>query len=81
MEREEKRRTREAAKSFKEQQKMQAIEDAEYAVEQWKDYVELLQTTHKSCTDPVDWQEFLDTPKHQKLLFLQSLTLPKRKTK
>ena len=62
MELEEKRRARDAAKRFKEQQKMQAIDDARDAVEQWEDYVELLQTMHKLCTDPVDWQEFLDTP-------------------
>lgn len=59
-EREDKRRAREAANRFKEQQKMQAIENARDAVEEWEDYVTLLQTIHKSCTDPIDWHEILD---------------------
>ena len=62
MEREDKRRAREAAIHFREQQKMQAIEDARDAVAEWEDYVDLLQTLHKSCTDPIDWYEFLNAP-------------------
>ena len=62
MEREDKRRAREAAIHFREQQKMQAIEDARDAVAEWEDYVDFLQTLHKSCTDPIDWYEFLNAP-------------------
>ena len=63
MEREDKRRSREAAKRFREQQKIQDIEDAKAAVEEWEEYVELLQTMHKACTDPINWHDFLDMPK------------------
>lgn len=60
IEREDKKRARETAKRFKKQQKLQAIEDARDAVEEWEKYVELLKNMHKSCTDSIDWHEFLN---------------------
>jgi len=61
-ERDSKRREREAASRFKEQQKLEAIEDARNAVEDWEEYVEMIQSMHKDCTDPIDWQEILESP-------------------
>lgn len=61
-ERDSKRREREAAMRFKEQQKLEAIEDARNAVESWEEYVEMIQSMHKDCTAPIDWQEILDSP-------------------
>lgn len=61
-ERDQQRRTRESARRFKEQQKQQAIQDARQAVCDWNDYVEMLQTVHKDCTDIVNWDEILKTP-------------------
>lgn len=60
-ERENKRRAREAAMRFKEQQRAQELEDAREAVEKWNEYVYVLKNMHKECTDPINWQEFLDT--------------------
>lgn len=62
IERDSKRREREAAIRFKEQQKLEAIEDAKNAVESWEEYVEMIQSMHKDCTATIAWQEILDTP-------------------
>lgn len=61
-ERDQQRRSRESARRFKEQQKQQEIQDARQAVRDWNDYVEVLQTVHKDCTDIVNWDEILNTP-------------------
>lgn len=61
-ERDKQRRARESARRFKEQQKQQAIQDAKHAVRDWNDYVEMLQTLHKDCTNIVNWDEILNTP-------------------
>lgn len=63
--RDSKRREREAAMRFKEQQKLEAIEDAKNSVESWEEYVEMIQSMHKDCTAPINWQEILDTPAPQ----------------
>lgn len=55
IERERQRQNREAARRFKEQQKLQAIYNAEQAVNDWEKYVETLQTLHKDCSDNVNW--------------------------
>lgn len=55
-EREQQRRAREAAKRFKEQQKMQAIGDASQAVSDYNYYIDVLQSVHKNCTDTVSWE-------------------------
>ena len=46
-ERDRKRREREAASRFKEQQKLEAIDDARNAVETWEEYIEMIQSMHK----------------------------------
>jgi hypothetical protein len=63
MEREQQRKAREAARKFKEQQKLQAIEDARQAVEDYNNYVEMLQSMHKNCTESVDWNKIKSQPK------------------
>ncbi len=57
IEREQQRQAREAAKQFKEQQKLQEIEDAQQAVFNWSNYVETIQSLHKKCTTPIDWDQ------------------------
>ena len=59
VDRENKRRAKEAERRFREQQKMQGIDDAQKAVESWEEYVGLITSMHKACTDPVDWHEFI----------------------
>ncbi|MEX0288897.1 MAG: hypothetical protein AB3N14_07275 [Flavobacteriaceae bacterium] len=63
IEREQQRKAREAAKRFKEQQKIQAIEDARQAVEDYNFYVDMLQSVHKNCTASVDWESIKSQPK------------------
>lgn len=63
MEREQQRNAREAAKRFKEQQKFQEIENAQQAVSDWESYVKTVQSLHKNCTEPIDWQEIENTEK------------------
>ncbi|CAM1339530.1 hypothetical protein [Tenacibaculum aestuarii] len=61
MEREQQRQAREAAKRFKEQQKLQEIKNAQQAVSDWQSYVETIQSVHKNCTAPIDWQQIENT--------------------
>ena len=65
MERERQRQNREAARRFKEQQKLQAILNAEQAVADWENYVETLQTVHKYCSDKVNWVKLSKQSKPQ----------------
>ncbi len=55
VERERQREAREAAKRFKEQQKLQAIEDAKIAVYNWNRYVQMLISLHKNSSNAIDW--------------------------
>ncbi|WP_075342366.1 hypothetical protein [Tenacibaculum agarivorans] len=63
MEREQQRKAREAAKRFKEQQRLQSIEDARQAVKDYNNYVDTLQSLHKNCTEFVDWNQIKSQPK------------------
>lgn len=62
-EREQQRRVRESAKRFKEQQKLKEIENAQQAVSDWENYVDTIQSVHKNCTEPVDWEQIENTEK------------------
>jgi len=63
MEREQQRQARESAKRFKEQQKLQEIENAQQAVSDWENYVDTIQSVHKNCTEPIDWEQIENTKK------------------
>jgi len=63
IEREQQRQARESAKRFKEQQKQQDIQNAQQAVFDWEEYIETLQSVHKNCTEPVDWDQIKNTKK------------------
>ncbi|WP_430408922.1 hypothetical protein [Kordia sp.] len=63
IEREQKRKAREAAKKFKEQQKLQDIRNAEKAVSDWNNYVSMLTSVHKNCTESIDWNLIENTEK------------------
>lgn len=80
MEREQQRQTREAAKRFKELQKLQEIENAQQAVTDWERYVETIQSVHKNCTEPIDWQQIEETEKPIKpILETKNETVAKKK--
>ncbi|WP_074406085.1 hypothetical protein [Aquimarina megaterium] len=63
IEREQQKRAREAARKFKEQQKLQEIQDAKKSAKDWSSYVEMLQSVHKNCTNTIDWEEIKREPK------------------
>lgn len=56
MEREQQRRTRVAAQQFKQLQKQQAITDAAQAVASYNDYITVIKSVHRDCSDPLDWK-------------------------
>ena len=68
IEREQQRQAREAAKKFKEQQKLNEIQNAQQAVADWENYVKTLQSLHKNCTDPVDWKQIAEAKEPSKPL-------------
>ncbi len=55
-EREARRRQRELERQRKQLEKMQELERAAYEVEVYENYVELLQSVHKECSDVWDWK-------------------------
>lgn len=62
IERANRRKEREAAKRFKALRKMEAIEEASSAVKEWQEYVQMIKSMHRDCTDPIDWHEVLFLP-------------------
>jgi len=61
-ERDKKRHARETARLYKEQQKQQEIADVAEIVKLYEEYIDVLMSIHKSCTDKIDWQQVLDDP-------------------
>lgn len=66
IEREHQRQAREASKRYKEQLKLQEIGDARQAVEDWGNYVNMIQSVHKNCTDSINWNQIKSTSKPEK---------------
>lgn len=62
-ERNQQRRTREAAKRFKEQQKQFEFQNAAQAVNEWNDYVQILKSIHKEASEKVNWKKIKNEPK------------------
>ncbi|MGL1933352.1 MAG: Bud13/CWC26 family protein [Desulfotalea sp.] len=56
IDRDAKRRQKELEKQQKELDKMQELEQAAYEVEVFENYLELIQSVHKDCSDSMDWQ-------------------------
>jgi hypothetical protein len=65
-EREQKRQAREAARLYKEQQKQQEITNAAETVKRYEEYIDVLMSIHKNCTDKIDWQQIQDDPEPPK---------------
>lgn len=63
MERNQQRQARESARRFKELQKIEEINNAQQAVSDWEEYVYILQSLHKNCTEPIDWNQIKNTKK------------------
>lgn len=65
-ERDQQRRAREATKRFNEQRKQQDIADNRQAVMDWNNYVSMIQSFHKNCTEGVNWAKIKNDPKPDK---------------
>ncbi|MFU1517108.1 hypothetical protein ACM25P_01005 [Vreelandella alkaliphila] len=50
-----KRRQRELEKERKYYEKMELLEQAEYEVRAFENYIEIIQSIHKECSDKIDW--------------------------
>ncbi len=61
-ERDQKRRAREAARLYKEQQKEEEIANAAETVRRYEEYIDVVMSIHKNCTDKIDWQQIQDDP-------------------
>ncbi|SKC77636.1 hypothetical protein [Ohtaekwangia koreensis] len=61
-ERDQQRRMREAAKFYRLQAKAREINDVTDAVAQYEDYIEVLQSVHKDCSDYIDWDSIMNEP-------------------
>ena len=59
-ERAQQRKTREAARQFKIQQRNDAILNAVSAVKDYTNYINVLKSVHKEATDAVNWEAILD---------------------
>jgi len=59
-ERSQQRRTREAAKAYRQQLKQESIISAADAVEKYEDYIDVLKSVHKDVSDTVDWTSLLN---------------------
>lgn len=55
-ERDAKRRQRDLEKRQKQYAKMQELEQAAYEVEAYENHIEIIQSLHKECSDPINWQ-------------------------
>lgn len=62
IEREQQRRTREAAKHYKQLQKQQESANAAEAVAQYEDYLAVIKSIHHDCGDTIDWQRMWNEP-------------------
>ena len=55
-ERDAKRRQRELDRQQKQFEKMQALEQAAYEVDVYENDIEIIQSIHKECSDPINWE-------------------------
>lgn len=55
-ERDAKRRQRELERQKRQYEKMQELEQAAYEVEVFENHIEIIQSVHKECNDPIDWK-------------------------
>ncbi|MGI2179477.1 hypothetical protein [Shewanella frigidimarina] len=56
-ERDAKRRQRDLEKQQKQYEKMQELEQAAYEVEVYENHIDVIQSTHKECNSPINWNE------------------------
>lgn len=64
--RDEKRRQQELEKQQKQYEKMQELEQAAYEVEVYENNVEIIQSVHKECSDPIGWENIATSQEPKK---------------
>lgn len=65
-ERDAKRRQRELERQQKQYAKMQELEQAAYEVEVFENHIEIIQSVHKECSDPIEWEKIAISKEPQK---------------
>lgn len=65
VERNQKRRAREAADRFRQQAKEDEMSNAAAAVQAYDEYIDVLKSVHKDVSDEMDWQALADLPEPQ----------------
>lgn len=65
-ERDAKRRQRELEKQQKQYEKMQELEQAAYEVEVYENNIEIIQSVHKECSDPIGWENIATSQEPKK---------------
>lgn len=60
IERTEKRRASSTAKHYKALLKQQEFENGQQVVQEYNDYIDLIGSTHKETSEPIDWKEVLE---------------------
>lgn len=66
LEQEQQEQIQEAVRKFKDQESCQEFKDGTQAVEDWKSYVNTIQSVHKSPITPIDWGQIHETSTPQK---------------
>lgn len=56
-ERDAKRRQRDLERQQQQYEKMQELEQAAYEVEVYENHIDVIQSTHKECSPPIDWKK------------------------
>ncbi|MCP4161254.1 MAG: hypothetical protein GY760_14360 [Deltaproteobacteria bacterium] len=65
-ERDAKQRQRELEKQQKQYAKMQELDQAAYEVEAYENHVEIIQSLHKECSNPIDWKNIVSSKEPKK---------------
>lgn len=65
-ERDAKRRQRELERRQRQYEKMQELEQAAYEVEVFENHIEIIQSVHKDCSEPIDWNRILRSKEPKK---------------
>ncbi|WP_281559829.1 hypothetical protein [Thalassomonas sp. RHCl1] len=60
-ERDAKRRQKELDRQYKQYEKMQELEQAKYEVEVYENHIDVIQSMHKECSKPVDWNTIAES--------------------
>ena len=65
-ERDAKRRQRGLERQQKQYEKMQELEQAAYEVEVYENHIEIIQSVHKECSDPIEWKNIATSQEPKK---------------